>query len=81
MDIYQQTGKPKYLSPLPKAIAYYRSSLLPDGKLARFYELKTNTPLYFTSDYVLTYSDDDMPTHYEFKTVNRLDGIEEEYER
>ena len=29
--------------PLPKALAYYKKCRLPDGKLARFYELKTKT--------------------------------------
>jgi PelA/Pel-15E family pectate lyase len=41
------TGEKKYLEPLPRAIAYFRKSLLPHGMLARFYELKTNRPIYF----------------------------------
>lgn len=79
MDLYEQTGEEKYLQPIPKALAYYKSSLLPDGRLARFYELKTNKPLYFTKDYVLTYSDDDMPTHYAFKISSNLNRIEDRY--
>ena len=50
--------------------------MLPNGQFARFYELKTNKPLYFTKDYKLTYDDGDVPTHYSFKIGNRLDTIE-----
>ncbi len=81
MVIYQFTGDRRYLAPIPKALAYYRSSLLPDGKLARFYELQTNRPLYFTKDYQLTYSDADMPTHYAFKVGSKLDSIQKSYDR
>lgn len=79
--LYRETGDHKYLAPLPRAIAYFRRSRLPDGQLARFYELKTNRPLYCTRDYELTYSDADVPTHYSFKVPDRLDRIEREYEQ
>lgn len=75
LRLYELTGKRKYLEPLPRALAYFRRSLLPDGRLARFYELRTNKPLYFTKDYRVTYSDDDLPTHYGFKSGNKLNRI------
>ena len=43
----EATGETKYLAPIPKACAYLDKSLLPNGKIARFYELQTNKPLYF----------------------------------
>ena len=62
--LFRETGKRKYLEPLPRALAYYRQSILPDVQspseirrracpertpcLARFAELKTNRPLYIT---------------------------------
>lgn len=70
------TDASRFLEPLPRAIAYYRRSLLKDGRLARFYELGSNRPLFFTKDYKLTYSDDDMPTHYGFVVGSKLDRIE-----
>lgn len=79
--LYDRTGEKRFLEPVPKAIAYLRASRLDDGRLARFYELQTNTPLYFTPDYVLTYDDSDMPTHYSFKSGDGLDDIEARYER
>jgi hypothetical protein len=81
MTLYRETGEKKYLEPIPRAIAYYKKSYLPDGKLARFYELKTNKPLYFTKDYQLVYRDDDLPTHYGFKVSSKFDALEKEYER
>ena len=41
--------------------------------------MQTNKPLYFTRDYVLTYDDSDMPTHYGFKIDSQLPAIEAEY--
>lgn len=81
LTLYRQTGDRKYLEPIPRAIAYFRRSLLEDGRLARFYELHTNRPLYFTKDYKMTYEDDNLPTHYGFKVGNGIEAIAEEYER
>jgi len=81
LAVYRETGNRKYLEPIPRAIAYLRRSQLADGRLARFYELKTNKPLYFTRQYELTYSDADTPTHYAFKISSGLDAIEREYRR
>ena len=81
MTIYRNTGKKKYLKPVPKALEYLKASVLDDGRLVRFYELRTNRPLYFTRDYQLTYSDADMPTHYAFKVSNKLESIEREYRK
>ena len=79
MDIYGFTGDPKYLGPIPKAMAYLRDSLLPHGRLARFYELRTNKPLYMVRRgrvYTLTYDDSDLPGHYGWKIESRLGRIE-----
>jgi hypothetical protein len=49
--------------------------------MARFYELQTNKPLYFTRKYELTYNDDDVPTHYAFKVSSKLDSLSKQYEK
>ncbi len=61
--LYRETGRKKYLEPIPRAVEYLRKSDLPaDGPwrreggrcgpgalcLARFYELGTNRPLFIT---------------------------------
>jgi hypothetical protein len=66
VDLYLASGEEKYLKPIPAAVAWFGRSRLPSGKWARFYELRTNRPLYFTKDYRLTYDDSDVPTHYSF---------------
>jgi len=81
IKLYIQTGDHKFLEPIPGAIGYLQRSALPDGQLARFYELQTNKPLYFTRQYEMTYDDGDMPTHYGFKVGNGLDTISRQYER
>ncbi len=68
IEIAAFTGDERYLKPLPPAIEWFENNQLPDGRRARFYELKTNRPLYFYKDtYRLTYDDSNPPTHYGFK--------------
>ena len=81
MEVYRQTGDRKYLEPIPRALDYLKKSELPGGNLARFYELKTNRPLYFTKQYELVYTDDDLPTHYGFILGSRLDRLRADYEK
>ena len=77
--IARYTGKNTYLEPIPRAIDYLRASLLPDGRLARYYELRTNKPLYMDASYQLTYDDTSAPAHYGWKQPARLDAIEHAY--
>ncbi|MCS6863315.1 MAG: pectate lyase, partial [Abditibacteriales bacterium] len=67
VDLYLATGEEKYLQPIPAAIDWFQRSAIAPNTWARFYELGTNKPLYFTKDYKLVYTDDDLPTHYSFK--------------
>lgn len=76
LAIHAHTGKRKYLEPLPRSLEYLKSSLLPDGRLARFYELRTNKPLYMTRAYELTHDDSDLPDHYGWKMPSRLADLE-----
>jgi len=78
--IARHTGEKKYLAPIPKALAYFKKSLLPDGRVARYYELKTNKPLYMTAKYQLTYDDTAAPSHYGWKQPAHFDAIEKEYQ-
>lgn len=83
MKIYSVTGDEKYLEPIPPAIEYLKSSQLSDGRLARYYELKTNKPLYMVRNgnrYTLTYDDGDLPKHYSFKVGSRLDALQRRFE-
>jgi PelA/Pel-15E family pectate lyase len=67
VDIYLATGEEKYLKPIPAAIDWLKRSEIAPGKWARFNELGSNKPLYFTKDYRLVYTDDELPTHYAFQ--------------
>lgn len=82
--LYRASGEKKYLAPIPPALSYLRRSLRPDGKLARFYEIKTNTPIYFqrgpnAQGHVLTYSDQNLASNYGFIITPQLNDIEAEY--
>lgn len=81
MDFYVRTGDKKFLEPIPRALAYLQRSELPDGQLARFYELQTNKPLYMTRTYELTYDDSDLPTHYGFKVTSKVQSLRKQYEK
>lgn len=80
IKIAQHTGDKKYLEPIPKAVAYFEKNLLPDGRVARYYELKTNKPLYMDASYQLTYDDRAAPTHYGWKQPARFKEIMTAYE-
>jgi hypothetical protein len=81
LEAYRQTGDKKYLEPVPRALDYFKKSELPGGRLARFYELKTNRPLYFTRQYELVYTADDLPTHYSFVVNSNIDRLRRDYDR
>ena len=76
----QDTDARKYLTCIPKALNYYRKSLLPDGRLARFYELGSNRPLYMNQQYKLTYENNDLPDHYAFIVSSKLERLTREYD-
>lgn len=82
MYLTEKTGERRFLKPIPAALAWLRRSSLPNGQIARFYELETNRPLYFTKDdYVLTYDDSNLPTHYGFKTKSNVQALEMRFHR
>lgn len=82
--IAQATGDARYLEPIPRALDYLERSLLPDGRLARYYELQTNRPLYMErrgENYTLTYDDSHLPDHYGWKVDSRLPELRLSLER
>lgn len=81
LQLYRETGERRFLEPIPRALEYLGRSRLDGGELARFYELRTNRPLYFTREYELTYSDQDLPAHYGFKIRCKVDRIQSDFER
>ncbi|MGH9837757.1 MAG: pectate lyase [Blastocatellia bacterium] len=110
--LYRETGDKKYLEPARRALDYLKRSMLPPTEspsearrrfkpgepvLARFYELKTNRPLYITKGtrvtvagkgttlvggYELSYSDESVISHYGVLTSGaELAEIAAEYQR
>jgi len=71
IDMYIELGDERYMEAAAKAIDWYKRSRIGGterrGVWARFYEVGTNRPLYFTREYKLVYTDDDLPIHYSFK--------------
>ena len=65
--------------PILSALDWLKRSRLPDGKMARFYELRTNKPLYMTADYQLTYSDADAPSHYGWTGPSNIELLERRF--
>jgi hypothetical protein len=80
VKISRYMGQKKYLEPIPRALEYFQKSLLPDGRVARYYEFKTNRPLYMDASYQLTYDDSAAPSHYGWKQHARFKEIERKYQ-
>lgn len=81
LKVYRFSGDRKYVEPVPRALAYLKKSRLPDGRMARYYELHTNRPLYMNRkgpDYFLTFDDTDLPAHYGWKQKTDVDQLEKE---
>ncbi|MAF10316.1 pectic acid lyase [Candidatus Poribacteria bacterium] len=81
LDVYLYTGDDKYLDAIPPALDWFRRSSIDENRWARFYELNTNRPLYFTKEYALVYTDDDLPTHYSFQSSYGVSSMIEYAER
>lgn len=76
------TGDNSFLEPVVPGVKYLESSLLPDGRLARYYEMKTNRPLYMERSgkvYTPTFDDSNLPDHYGWKTTPELEQIKLAY--
>lgn len=81
LHLYRATADDRLLSAVEQGVDYLAKSLLPNGRLARFYELRTNRPLYFTKDYKLTYDPSDAPDHYGFEHDSRVNEFAAECAR
>jgi hypothetical protein len=67
IELYAATGEERYLGAVQPAIRWLEQSRLSGDEWARFYELGSNQPLYVDTDYIVTYSDQDLPDHYRFR--------------
>ena len=71
LDMYIEFGDERYLKSAARAVDWYKRSAISGAgrkrRWARFHELGTNKPLYFTRTYQLVYTDGDLPIHYSFK--------------
>jgi len=80
LALYRATGEPRFLEPIPPALAWMRRSRLPDGGLARFYELQSNKPLFFTRDTELTYNEGELLSGYCFTVGFQPEKLEAAYQ-
>jgi len=89
LTLYRETGKKRYLEPIPRAVEYLKGCVYEkNGKpvIARFHELKTNRRLYISPGSPdvrkITYSDEKVRRGYTFQTsAEPLDQIAAEYEQ
>ena len=85
MQLYHETGEEKYYKATLPAINWLKKSQLEPGKVARFYELETNRPLYFErrgNVYTLTHDlGPRLPDHYGFILDVNLDRMLAAYQQ
>mgnify|MGYP001590523464 CR=1 FL=1 len=78
LRIAEHTGDKQFLEPIVSALKYLESSKLPDGRMARYYELKINKPLCMERQgdvYSLTNDDSNLPKHYSWENEPPRDLI------
>lgn len=83
--VYEATQDKRYLAPIPAALAYFKKSELPGKRLARFYEVKTNKPIYFErgpggKGHVWTYSDQNIADGYGYIVNSTVESLEKKYQ-
>ncbi len=74
VTLYVRTGYERFLDPIPAAIEWLQSCKIDDDLWPRFVEVGSNKPLYYTKEYELVYTDDDLPTHYSFQSGYGIPG-------
>ncbi len=82
LKIAAASGDNSFAAPVVGGVKYLERSLLPDGQLARYYELGTNKPLYMQragKGYELTHDDSALPDHYGWKNPSQLSLIKDAY--
>jgi len=60
IKLYLVTGEKRYLEPIPSAIEWLENSKIGENLWARFYELKTNRPIYCDRGRKITYNVDEL---------------------
>jgi len=50
IELFLRTGEERFVTPIPKALAWLERSKLREGRWARLYELETNRPIYGDRD-------------------------------
>ncbi len=85
LALYEATQDKKYLAPIPAALAYFKKSELPAGRLARFYEIKTNKPIYFErgpggKGHVWTYESNNIADGYGYIVGSNVAALEKKYQ-
>ncbi|MHC4637677.1 MAG: pectate lyase [Planctomycetota bacterium] len=89
LTLYRETGKKRYLEPIPRAVEYLKNGSFERNGIQvipRFFELKTNWPLYITPGSTtvrkITYSSKNLKRGYTFFTsAEPLDQIAAEYRK
>ncbi len=82
LKIAAASGDNSFAAPVVAGVKYLERSLLPDGQLARYYELGTNKPLYMQRSgkgYELTNDDSSLPDHYGWKNPSQLPLLKDAY--
>jgi hypothetical protein len=82
LKIAAASGDNALAAPVVAGVKYLERSLLPDGQLARYYELGTNKPLYMQragKGYELTHDDSALPDHYGWKNPAQLALLKDAY--
>jgi len=82
LKIADYTKDQRFAAPIIAGVRYLERSLLPDGQLARYYEIESNRPLYMNrvgKVYSLTYDDADLPDHYGWKNPVQIPLIKDAY--
>jgi hypothetical protein len=75
IELHEQNKDPRLLEAAESAAVWLKTARQPDGSWARFYELKTNRPLYIDSRGQVTFEGKDLRKHYGMKTGPEIEPV------
>lgn len=84
VDLFLETGEPKFLEPIPPFVAWLKRSQIGTDRWARYYELETNQPIYGDRDgkvhYTLAEVSDERQRGYAWEGSFGIPGAIARYE-
>jgi hypothetical protein len=81
IDLFVETGEPKYLKAANSAADWLKATRLPDGTWSRYYELGSNRPMYVDENNSVTFEPVNLLDHYNLRGTFDIPAVLDRLEK